>query len=239
MKNMHFLYVLIILLGCSPSRIINEKKYEITVTDFIYHDGGTWMDTFDAPRMHIYEKDYFFCKNPFLIEADTFQKLPADTIYRYYLFNKNYKTGFYIDSLSSLTYKKIDKDSFTASQMYVIFERVGLGQEYTLQKKYADNGLQVQKYYLNTPADSSYSDTALIYYDDKLKNVNFSLDKRLDSINQSKCIKKRFLYYNKIKGDPKYGRVYREITSYFTVKEYTNEEELQKMIAAFDKFNSK
>jgi hypothetical protein len=184
-------------------------------------------------------KGYIFFKTPAILIYENKLKKP-DTSYSYYLFHKDYKYGFYKNFLIKDSIKIVNKDSFFLNQFYLNLEKVNLKSkaDYTFLNSYVENGLTVNKYFLKKEIDSSYSDTTLFYFNDRLKPVEFSLDKRLDSIYQSKFVKMKALYYNKIKDSPYHGSVYREISISFIPGDYQRKGEFNDLIALFKKYNA-
>jgi hypothetical protein len=232
-------FILLVLLGCTSTKPVNKKTDDILVTYRFINFVGQTNYTMESPEFIIKDKDYFFIKKPSIVAYENNDKKP-DTSYSYYFFHKDYKYGFYKDFLNEDSNKIINKDSFFLQQFYFNLEKINQKSKdnYAFLNSYKENGLTVNKYYLKKEIDSSYNDTTLFYFDDKLMDVEFSLDRHLDSLQQSKFVKIRALYYNKIRESPNYGKVYREICIAFTPGEFQKKGEFKELVAMFEKYNS-
>lgn len=227
--------LLLILVTSYNHKTFPEAREKIITYTFI-NLNGQFYDTLTIFKTLIEDDKYFFIKIPRILTMFNPIAITNDTSYAYYLFNKNDEFGFFVDSLSSKNHKAIHKDSFLTNQFYIKLEKIDRSSEvyYTFHSSYKEDNMIVRKYYLNRQIDSSYSDTALYYFNESLKYLNFSLDKHLDSINNSKLIKKTSIYYNKNKEDAQYGKMYREISVSFELGKYIDKEQLIKLISNFE-----
>ena len=229
---------------CISIKTIKEKNRETRISYQLINFNDVTYDTINLVNYIINEKDYIFFKDPILeFHIDNQQNTHeaySDTTYRYYIFNQKYALGFKIDSLNAKSYQVINKDSFFSKQMYAVFEKANSEskEDYSYLNSFKESGLTIAKYYLKREIDSSYCDTTLFYLDDNLRGTAFSLNKHIDLVYKSKCIRERSLYYNKIKSDSRYGTVYREYSISFTVNANSKTGELLKLETLFDKYNS-
>jgi hypothetical protein len=233
------IFLTLLLIGCYMSRPVNKKYSDVLIIYQFTNFTGQYYQTMEIPKFIIQANGYTFLKIPAILEDENNEKKP-DTSYSYYLFHKDYNYGFYKKNFLEDSDRIIAKDSFFSKQLYYDLENLNLKLEtnYTFLNSYVEDGLTVNKYCVKKGMDSSYSDTSLLYFDNTLKDIDFSLDKRLDPIHHSKFVKRRALYYNKIKDSPLFGIVYLEISISFKPGNYHTQAELDYLIATFKQFNS-
>ncbi len=154
---------------------------------------------FKSMRKIHYYKDFILFEIPFLknksqitlnksgeIVRDTFYI--ADTSYKYFLYSKGSKLGFFYDSLSEKETTKIPVDSFlnenTLTSFEVFFEKKINKDTLISTEFYGPNNI-IEKYIPKTKQDDSFSDTTVLVFDKELSDINFSFypsaDKRLNS----------------------------------------------------------
>lgn len=170
--------------------------------------------------------DYMFYEvSSYFIKSMDNEITSQDTIYKYFIFKQNEKTGFWYDSLKSDKISKIfSVDSFyldnTALKGLKIYDKEN---DSLISKVQNKNYVLEEKYISKIKPDETYCDTTIFYYSKQLKNINYSFSKELDSLNKSKIFKVR-LVYNKGKSN-QYGIVMpqRELLFEFKEANVTNE----------------
>lgn len=232
------IYLLLFFLpSCYESKITSKENLDIYISYRFINFNGNSYDSLEISKIIISDeaKNYTFLKIPRIKLNIDLNK--ADTTYSYFLFMNNLNFGLFIDSLTSQSYNVINKDSFFTKQLYFNLEKINLSSEssYSYLSSHQEGDTIVKKYFLKKEIDSSYCDTSFYYFNSNLNNINFTLDKYLDSSNKSKLTMKRALYYNKNRASSNYGSVYREISISFKAGNFSEKGEVDKLIKLFKK----
>ena len=126
-------------------------------------------------------------------------------INRYFLLKGKEKHGYYYDSLNAKNGKRVSTDSILSKKAYYnqTFFIPSIMQ--LISSKKNQNGYKlIEKYKCKSKVDHTYPDTMIVYYSNKMKGINFTLSKDLDSIKKMKAVKLRALFNSQfIKGYPK------------------------------------
>ncbi|URM38890.1 hypothetical protein [Flavobacterium anhuiense] len=151
-------------------------------------------------------------KNYALYEFEDIHTVQNDTaiierkvINRYFLLKEKEKYGYYYDSLNAKNSKKARTDSILGEKAYynqTFF--VPSIMQLISSKKDQDGYILIEKYKCKSKIDHTYPDTTIVFYANKMKGINFTLSKDLDSIKKMKVIKLRAIFNSQfIKGYPK------------------------------------
>lgn len=121
---------------------------------------------------------------------------------RYLLHNKKEQYGFYYDSIDAKVGRSVRVDS-------ILRKRTGYEQslyfptkvELINSQKNKSGYELIEKYKSKTRIDYTYPDTLIVYYTNKLKHVDFTLSKILDSVKKIKVQKIRAVFNPQFVGD--------------------------------------
>jgi hypothetical protein len=152
-----------------------------------------------------------YYKNHILYEFPEHYNIQNDTTmisewvkYKYLLFNKKDAYGYIYDSINAVNGRKIALDSFlnkTAFRGQSIFKKSD-GVLISSIKTRGNYDL-IEKYKCKVKKDETYPDTTIVYYTNKMKEVEHTLSKELDEDKKMKVKKIRALYNSQIiKGIP-------------------------------------
>ncbi|MDP5201020.1 hypothetical protein [Flavobacterium sp. DG2-3] len=123
-------------------------------------------------------------------------------INRYFLLKGKEKYGYYYDFLNTKNGKRVSTDSILSKKAYYnqTFFIPSIMQ--LISSKKDQNGYKlIEKYKCKSKVDHTYPDTMIVYYSNKMKGINFTLSKDLDSIKKMKAVKLRALFNSQfIKG---------------------------------------
>nr|WP_315163055.1 hypothetical protein [uncultured Flavobacterium sp.] len=208
-KVLSIVFGLIIVLIISFSFIENSKQKEITKT-FLYYSfpvfksNATYFLISDSIALIRY-------KNYLLYEFKDLQNFENDTAtvkeevrYRYFLFKKNEKHGFYYDSLNAKISKEVSTDSILSNRAFYgqsLFTSSKMKLLSYEKSKYSFS--LIEKYKCKTKIDVTYPDTMIVYYTNKMKGLELTLSKELDFIKKMKVVKIRAIYNSQfINGNP-------------------------------------
>ena len=115
--------------------------------------------------------------------------------FEYFIYNKNELHGVKFKSLDDSIGVKITVDSIVKSKSYSDSKFfVHPGDSLVYKRTYSSGNEIIEKYVPEVKYDETYNDTSFYYYEDKLRNVDFSFSKQMDSAHQLKLVKIRFLY---------------------------------------------
>jgi hypothetical protein len=151
-----------------------------------------------------YYKQYAIFELPYHVISEIDNVLIYDsTKYDYFVCSLNNKTGYLLKTPADSFGKKIKGDSILKDRAYGgggtdSFRLEGL----TIKsvKKLNNDSSIVYRYLYN---DNSFYDSAYLHLDKNLKEISFSFDKSLDSINDSKLSKiQLFLKHDDSQGNP-------------------------------------
>jgi hypothetical protein len=185
----------------------NKFQNDITRIKFI-----SSLPFFKDNKEFIYFRDsigILYFKNQVLYEfSDIYTSRNVDTVHnssvivkreirhRYLLYAKKEFYGYYYDSLNVSIGKKVAVDSFLNKRAfggYSIFNKL---ENHILLSSIInqDNCTLIEKYKCKEKKDYTYPDTTIIYYTNRMKEVEHTLSKELDENKKMKVKKIRALY---------------------------------------------
>ncbi len=179
----------------------------------------------------------FFCKNLVLYQVpgatffstiitnkegsitnDSLEKIEKS--YKYFVTEKGTSIGKMYDSLNDKTAKSFNVDSFLLSNTVTSFS------SFYEQKKNNDSlivelhgpdNCSVEKYIPKIRPNDSYSDSTILFFDDRFKHIDFSFEKELEKKRKKKLTKVLIVFNPKPESNNKLLRFRREIK--FEMKE--------------------
>lgn len=141
----------------------------------------------------IYEIPYYFSleKNDSIVHMKT--------KYKYFAYQKGTEMGFWFDSINALSKKKenilsVHKEKTFANPPDLFDEKNDV---LVNTERNKDGYKLIETYTSKIKTDITYSDTMKVYYKDELKNINYSISKKLEHIKKLKVFKIRFIYNSK------------------------------------------
>lgn len=138
----------------------------------------------------IYNGDYTFYEFPITATVEIDHKLVKSyTKFSYFGIKNGTEYGFFYDSLKTKKYHKMLTDSILTARTFKnikLFERN--------KEILCFSTASLDKYIFKSKFDASYPDTTFIYYSDKLKHIEYSFSKELDSLKGMKAQKIVLLY---------------------------------------------
>ncbi len=162
-------------------------------------------------------------------------KLIYDSIkYEYFIFNNKDSFGFNLKSLNDSFRNKLDRDSILKGRgfdqgkgNYDVFKDIKVKSKSLIY-------MGINKKYYSYILENIFYDSAHLYFDDNLKDIQFSISKPLDSIYNSKLIKfQLFLKQDSlVKANPELKNFF--VSSIQIKKEKSSDE--QSLINLFKRF---
>jgi len=142
-----------------------------------------------------YFKDFILYKTPYKHVVENLTTIESVEVkFKYFVHEKNGSFGFYYDSSKVLKDIKFSVDSFLklkAFKGFNFYDRVND----SLIRKIQINAEAIEIYVPKVKYDQSYGDTTYIYYGPKLKDIEYSFSKELDSTKAPlKAYKVRIVY---------------------------------------------
>lgn len=176
-----------------------EKKSSIrkVVIDFnlpIIDNTGNLLNFTDSLCI-FYERDLSLYK--FVLIEDNFinNVFTKQVIkYQYFGFKKNEDDGIFYDSLNVKQFRHFSVDSILKTRAFKNMNLYDSKNDVLVKKQQQSNGQIIEKYICKERKGFSYPDTTFIYYSDKLKDIEYSLSKELDSLKGVKVQKIIALY---------------------------------------------
>jgi len=143
-----------------------------------------------------------YYKNHILYEFQEVFTLQNDTgivkkevQYRYLLFDKKDFYGYYYDSINAINSRKVAVDSFLNKRAFGGQSIFSKSKDVLICSNKNQGGYKlVEKYKPKVKEDTSYPDTLIVYYTNKMKEVEHTLSKDLDKDKSMKVKKIRALY---------------------------------------------
>ena len=116
------------------------------------------------------------------------------TKYKYFILKKGDKRGYIFDSLNAINSRKIDTDSILKKTGFLdptFFNKNDCSLIKTIKNK--DGFAKIETYATKKYSDND-CDTMQVYYTNKIKNIEYTLSKHLDSVSKLKVcmIKMKF-----------------------------------------------
>ena len=130
-------------------------------------------------------------------------KISGETRYHYFTYLKDETYGLFFDSLQASTSKRLNVDSLLKLKGLNI-SSIGL-KKYRLveTERLPDENLTIDKYCSLITNEINYADSALLYYTNALKNIDFSISDSLDRVKEQKLSKIRLVFNSQVyKGSP-------------------------------------
>ncbi len=159
---------------------------------------------------------------------------------QFFVCEKNHKEGYIYDEHRLYRNKKISTDSvlnkfgFTnVKKFYQLFEKGSLMLVAT--NKNSVTGVLQEIYIPKEKVDISYCDSAFFYFSEKLKEIDFSFIKELDSIKQSKLFRIKLLYNSTFSKEYRVNVSKREFNFEFKEMPVTNSKEILDYFERFRK----
>lgn len=176
-----------------------EKKNSIrkVVIDFnlpIIDNTGNLLNFKDSLCV-FYERDLSLYK--FVLIEDNFinNVFTKQVIkYQYFGFKKNEGDGIFYDSLNVKQFRNFSVDSVLTTRAFKKVKFYDGNNKILVERLKQDDGQIIEKYVCKEKRDFTYPDTTFIYYSDKLKDIEYSLSRELDSFKSMKVQKMVMLY---------------------------------------------
>lgn len=123
----------------------------------------------------------------------------TNTIFHYFAYQKGAEIGFWFDSINSIIKKKenifnVHKEKTFLSPPDLFDEKNNI--LISTNRNKGDYTL-IETYVSKIKKDITYCDTMKVYYKSELKNFDYSISKKLDSIKKLKVSKIRLIYNSK------------------------------------------
>lgn len=119
-----------------------------------------------------------------------------EEVYSYWIYENHQKSGLFYDTLfPDKKGIKFDVDSFRIENTFSGFSENLIDKERDVlvsSEKIGDTF--VEKYVSKLKLDSSYPDTTILYYDERLNGIPFSFSEELDSLKKAKLFKIRGVF---------------------------------------------
>lgn len=173
-------YTRIKIIYKSPDYIDDDKEYWFDSEIFITYNGKYAL--YEIP----YHKTFAFNNQPVY-----------DSIkYDYFVCNDSTKKGYLLKTLGDNLDKEIASDSILASRAFNgdnsncdIADSLKTMGEYKVIRVTTSEHQFIDKYYF---LNHHFYDSAYLYYANELRNIKFSISKKLDIANKAKLIKEEF-----------------------------------------------
>jgi hypothetical protein len=193
-----------VILYCSCSAIKKTDKEEVkkiylTFNMPVVKLTGEIIDVHDSMCIYYY-KDYILYQLPNHYSVEDGEKIVLQEIrYNYFAYKKNDKYGYKFASLQDSTGEKILVDSLLEEKAFAASKFYNLANGNNLIKSFKEpkTNVLVNIYAPKIIVDEAYNDTTYFYFTDKLKNIDYSFSKELDSIMGLKLFKVKLLYNEK------------------------------------------
>jgi len=114
--------------------------------------------------------------------------------YQYFGFRKNEENGIFYDSLNVKQFRNFSVDSVLTTRAFKKVKFYDGNNKILVERLKQDDGQIIEKYVCKEKRDFTYPDTTFIYYSDKLKDIEYSLSRELDSLKSMKVQKMVMLY---------------------------------------------
>jgi hypothetical protein len=186
------------LLACSVRRKSDTISKTYNISNLPYFKGNKKFIYFRDSIGIIYYKNYILYEFPHYLSSQN----AGDTTsfrqwikYGYFIYDKNDFYGRYYDSINSKIYKKMEVDSFLSHRAWrgqSIFKK---SEDILISSnKSKGNHDLIEKYKCREKKDETYPDTIIVYYTNRMKEVEHTLSKELDADKKGKVKKIRAIY---------------------------------------------
>jgi len=167
-------------------------------------DNGSFIHVEDSFIVSYYQ-DLILYQVPYTYEItkpnvknDTIEEdiISSEIKYKYFIYKANSPTGYKYDSLNSLSNRLFSVDSFLAAKAFAKSKFYDKEND-TLIEATTDQKTKVfaEKYIPQIKYDETYPDSSYMYFSDhKLKNIEFTFSKYLDSVKNKKLFKVIFIH---------------------------------------------
>lgn len=189
-KIIHIICLNVLLYTCLTNQKLDDDEVRrisvlTKIPDNIVNGHGVFIEI----KFYIsYFKQYIIYELPYHKTYDINNKMIYDSVkYEYFVCNSDNNLGYLIKNLTDSFEKKIIWDSTLKSRAYggsidsFNFREIKIK---TINKLNHSAAL-IYRYIF----DNYFYDSAYFHYDPRLKGIKFSIDKKLDSINNSKLVK--------------------------------------------------
>jgi hypothetical protein len=162
------------------------------------------------------------------------------TTFKYFAYQKGAEEGFWFDSINAVSKKK--ENIFTVHKEKTFLTPPDLFDEKndvlidTNRNK--DGYTLIETYVSKIKKDITYSDTMKVYYKNELKNIDYSISKKLDSIKKLKVFKIRLIYNSKAIKEYPYKLSKRELNVSIQEDTISNLSKYDNFINAFQNKNN-
>jgi hypothetical protein len=156
----------------------------------------------DGELLNVTDSFFVFYFKNFILYRTTYKRTwenltrieSIEVKFHHFVHERNSDFGFYYDSLKQILPKKIPVDSFLKLKAFKGFNFYDNVNDSLIQKVNLPNGGIVETYLPRVRYDQSYGDTTYLYYTPKLKDVEYSFSKELDTSRNLKVYKVRIVY---------------------------------------------
>ena len=114
--------------------------------------------------------------------------------YQYFGVQKNEENGIFYDSLNVKQSRNFSVDSVLTTRAFKKMKLYDGKNRILVERLKQDDGQIIEKYVCKEKRDYSYPDTTFVYYSDKLKDIEYSFSRELDSLKGMKVQKMVMLY---------------------------------------------
>lgn len=173
----------------------NIRKIAIHFNMPVINDRGDLLNISDSLCI-FYEND--FVLHRFSIVQDNFVNdvfINQIIKHQFFGFKNGEENGIYYDSLNVKKLRYYSVDSILTVKAFKKMRIFYNDNEILVEKGQSDNGQINEKYICKVKKGFSYPDTTFVYYSDKLKNIEYSFSRELDSL-KGKKVQKIVLLYN-------------------------------------------
>lgn len=195
----------ILLLFTTKCKLGNSQGLRIAE---VYHNlqipkkDGALIDWADSVKV-IYHQNFILFQVPYteelsFVEWDSLGE-PQETLigaelkHQYFIYRNGDSIGFSYKSLNDQTAQEKRVDTFLNTKVFgtlVFYDK----ENYTLVETQKINDTVLEKYIPKIKFDYSYGDSMYYYFSDKLKNLDYTLSKELDSLRRTKLFRVVSIY---------------------------------------------
>jgi hypothetical protein len=158
----------------------------------------------------------------------------------YFVHTNGAVSGWRFRSLTDMNKgRKANVDSLVKKAAFAGSATRSLVDEYTLLNVKDDNAADdtfIKKYYMSLPEDDNYPDTVLLYFSNRLKNIDYPLSRDMDSLTNSKLYRLKAIYRQRYYSEYKKLMPARVIEIKFEkIDSIENRDAINKVFDAFEK----
>lgn len=205
----------IILICCSynkntpKSASLDIRQFKLLISFPTLTTDNRFVTVKDS-QYFIYYKDLALCKFPYTKEysSNLFDStgeiiehkiIRTDTNFHYLIYRRGEMNGYAFDSTQDQKGRKVLVDSFLKTRLMVIDRYIFNSGDSLINKTYEPNNAIQETYLRRLKNDKWDCDTNHLFFSKDLKNIDFSISKKLDSIKGAKLFK----VHQISNGDPK------------------------------------